>query len=183
MNLEKRLDMIRKKSEDIKKENEIEIKRIREEQANLLRQIRELQPRIAELIIVANSCIDNGFEFPESTRQYGYGYQTGSSYNFIADGIYHHVGFMDIKKGCWRKGELKYRKAEYIGIINGGFCGQWDFYINGNDHFVQHQETKQLKPISSVCSSQLNDFIKEFDLFEQAFYKWIDDYCQIKGDN
>lgn len=174
MNLEKRLDMIRKKSEDIKKENEIEIKRIREEQANLLRKIRELQPRIAELIIVANSCIDNGFEFPERTSKYGYGFEKGNSYHFIADGIYHHVGFMNVEKGWWRKDEPKYRKAEYVGVINGGFCGQWDFYINGNEFFIQHQETKERK---QPCHSQLSDFINEYDRFEQAFYRWLDDYC------
>ena len=99
---------------------------------------------------------------------YGSGYDT---YDFCADGFYHHVGFMECKKGHWYRGENKYNKIKYLGIDNGGACGVYDFYTNGDVTFFKHEETGEVK---EAYLGNMKEFLNEFDKFEAAFYKWID---------
>lgn len=94
MTLEERLAIIEKKAniknaEEDKKKTELQNKT-----QKALREIQDLTPRIKALLTLANKCIQKRIKFPSSSETKKYGYGNGyNSYNFLADGIYHHVGF------------------------------------------------------------------------------------------
>lgn len=171
MTLEERLELISnraKKNKDEEREKEMEVNN---KTSEAMREIEKLKPRIKALITLGNKCIEEGIDFPDSygTKKFGYG-DGWHSYDFCADGIYHHVGFMECKKGCWYRGESKYNKIEYLGIENGGACGVYDFYTNGAVTFFKREETGEVK---EADLKNMKKFLKEFDKFEAAFYKWI----------
>ena len=82
---------------------------------------------------------------------------------------------MNCDRGYWRKGEKHYNKIEYLGIDEGGWNGVWDFYTNGTETFLKHEKDGTVKEVEL---KYLNDFLKEFDVFEEAFYKWIDSLAE-----
>lgn len=164
MTLEERLAIIEKKAnmknaEEDKKKTELQNKT-----QKALREIQDLTPRIKALLTLANKCIQERIKFPSSSETKKYGYGNGyNSYNFLADGIYHHVGFM---------GRSDTKEIKYLGIYNGDFFGVWDFYTDGENTFVKHERDESIK--IEVPLDHLNIFLEEFDLFEESFYKWID---------
>lgn len=172
MTLEERLAIIEKKAatdkmKDIEKKTDLQIKT-----QKALSKVENLKTRISDIITLANKCIDEGIDFPKGTDMAEFGYGTNkSSYNFLADGITHHVGFMDCHKGYWREGEKHYNTIKYLGIVEGGCCGVWDFYTNGTETFLKNEKDKTIKEAEL---KYLNNFLNEFDIFEKAFYKWID---------
>lgn len=161
MELKDRMAIINDKAKRINDEKRIKEEKIDIERKELLNKISSLEERIHDLITLVNECVKNGINLPANTEKYGYG--TGyRSHNFYADGIYHHVGFMGRKK----------EMCNYIGIYNGGFCGTWDFYTNGKEIFLKHEKDKSIR--YDVEIYHLESFLSEFDIFESAFYKWID---------
>ena len=106
LTLEERLAIIEQKANNNKvktKENETDL-RIKTQEA--LSKVKDLTPRINAIITVANKCIDEGIDFPSESVTAKFGYGTGyRSYNFLADGINHHVGFMNCGRRYWREGE------------------------------------------------------------------------------
>ena len=165
-------DKIKEYNEKLNEQNKIE---------NALNKIKELEPRIKDLITIVNKCIDLGINLPSTYETTKLGYGRGcNGYNFIADGIYHHVGFMDCEKGYWYRGESKYKKVEYLGIENGGVFDLYDFYTNGTKTFCKHERTGE---IIEAKLEHMKEFLKEFDLFEAAFYKWIDSMAEIKTES
>lgn len=170
--LERRLSIVERKAH-IDKVNEEERQRVlKNDTQQAIISIKALEPRISALIEIANKCIEEGIEFPSATETEKFGYGKGyNSYDFFADGINHHVGFMNGKRGFWYTGESKYNKIEYLGIDEGGFCGVWDFYTNGKEIFLKHESEHTVKDAEL---KYIKDFLKEFDEFETAFYKWID---------
>lgn len=176
MTLEERLAIIEQKankdkSNELKKKTKLQVKT---EEA--LGKVQELAPRIRAIITIVNKCIDEGINLPSSSVTVNYGYGNGNnSYSFCADGIYHHVGFMDCECGCWGKGERRYKKVKYLGIDEGGYCGVWDFYTNGTETFLKHEKTGTIKDVEL---HYMESFLKEFDLFEESFYKWIDSIAE-----
>lgn len=160
MELKDRMAIINDKAKRINDEKRIKEEKIDMERKELLNKISSLEERIHDLITLVNECVKNGINLPANTEKYGYG--TGyRSHNFYADGIYHHVGFMGRKK----------EMCNYIGIYNGGFCGAWDFYTNGKEIFLKHEKDKSIR--YDVENYHLEKFLSEFDIFESAFYKWI----------
>ena len=161
MELKDRIAIIKNRAEQdntakIEKEKRINLRR-----EELLNKIFSLEERIHDLITLANECAKNGIKLPINTGKYGYG--TGyRDHNFYADGINHHVGFMGHGKGL----------CDYIGIYNGGFCGVWDFYTNGEEVFLKHETNGVIR--YDVEINHLEKFLSDFDIFESAFYKWID---------
>ena len=128
-----------------------------------------LESRISALITIANKCIREYVDFPSSEISSKFGYGKGyNSYNFMADGFYHHVGFIRPRKS-------ETEEIEYLGIIGGGACGIYDFYTNGIEIFLKHENTGEYK-----CAQlkHLDRFLNEFDLFEKSFYKWIDSLAE-----
>lgn len=166
-----RLENKVRRDEDEKARRE---KEARIEQILLKEQIGLLEGRIKEILALANKCIELGIEIPESEpfshKRYAgkaYGYDA----DFVADGIWHHVGFYRTW-GCSYK-----RPYAYLAILNGGACGPWDFvtdgmqilavsnrdYYDDDDHETGQPRTEDMKK-----------FLREFPVFESAFLKWID---------
>lgn len=164
--LEERIALINKKVEtDREKEKEAtRVLEIKTDEA--LQKVKSLESRIKSLLALENKCQEVGMELPKSEVTAKFGYGNGyHSYDFYADGILHHVGFMV----RWEGG--KRRCSHYLGIKNGGCCGVWDFYTNGEETFLKHQSDGSVK-LAEL--KHLNSFLKEFDVFEESFYKWLD---------
>lgn len=174
--LEERLALLEKGAEAKEKRKLEEERKLKEDTQNAFMRVQELAPRIQALIALGNKCIETGIGLPESTVTTKFGYGDGyDSYNFISDGFYHHVGFMDCKITCgWgRKNYKPYKEIVYLGIKEGGACGVWDFYTNGTEAFLKHQQTKEVK---SAELRYLNSFLRDFFVFEKAFYAWVDSF-------
>lgn len=163
--MEKRMALIEGKAAADRKAEEDKQTEEEKRTADALVKIKALTPRIQALIALGNKCIEQGVAFPSSTETAKFGYGHGyNSYSFLADGIYHHLGFMDV----FRKSDT----IKYLGIEEGGACGSWDFFTNGEETFLRHEENKDRKKEPEYPF--IEDFLEEFDTFETAFYKWID---------
>ena len=142
--------MIKGKAERDRKVAMTEEERAIEEWNNLYNEVARLKERIREVLELAKECKRNNVQIP-AANEYGYDAE------FYAEGIYHHVGFEETLR--------------YLKIDNGGFCGPIDFYTNGEDIFGQHEETGN---IVQATAEDMRKFLKEFPVFEAAFYKWIE---------
>lgn len=185
MLIEERLSMIERKA-TLDRETEIKEQNKKQEKLEAaLIKIKELQPRIEMLLQIANKCVEEGLSFPNASETEAFGYGKGyDSYDFFADGINHDVGFMDAHTTARSGGVVQNEKLSYLGINNGGFMGKWDFYINGEEIFVQHEDTKLRRELNPEDVKLVTPFLEEFDVFESAFYKWIDSFNeQLKAVN
>lgn len=167
MTLEERMALIEGKAAADRKAEEDKQTEEEKRTADALAKIGELTPRIQALIALGNKCIEQGVAFPASSETVKFGYGHGyNSYSFLADGFYHHLGFMDVNRN------RKQNTIKYLGIDEGGACGSWDFYTNGEETFLRHEQDKDRKKEPKY--PYIESFLKEFDTFETAFYKWID---------
>ena len=134
----------------------------------LMNEIRKLEPRITDIIIIGNMCREHGIPL----RQYGtYRKCTYKDGSYETDGIYHQLGFYPINKPYYKLGPND--KYKYIGIEMGGALGNRDFITNGeiiadtdNDNY---DTSIKYKPSIRHCKR----FLKDFEEFEKAFYEFI----------
>ena len=162
MTIEERMEIIRNKARKNKEEEANKLSAEDAKRNKLILQIKNLHDRINSLLILANECDINGIKIPQDGyyySRYNSAKEFGYDAEFIAEGIRHHVGF--INGG----------KYEWVGIKNGGACGVYDFYTNGSEVFSIHQSTKA-KAEPRICD--MEQFLEEFPVFEKAFYNWID---------
>lgn len=108
-----------------------------------------LEPRIAEMLRVANACVAHGIPLPYNhTHNQSNDYEAGY---FIADSIRHRLGFIPSNS-----------LIKYVGIMGGGYC-EYNLETNGDEIRVRGDEAGVLKR-----------FLAEFDRFESMFYKYVD---------
>lgn len=168
MGIEERMNIIKNKA---KKDADAKLtaqNAEREQQNRLMKEIKSLSNRIKDIIALANACNKNGVKIPEYTiwgccdsgKKYGY------EHEFIAEGIYHHTGLIRTW-GCYTNGTYK-----YIGIENGGACGHYDLWTDGDNVFYIHEDNRNDKKWPGI--RDMEKFLKEFPVFEQAFFNWID---------
>ena len=177
MTVEERMAIIKNKAEQDKNEAQAKADAEERERFELEEQIRDLLNRIRDLCQLANACIENGIKIPTNSQfssEYNSGEKWGYPYEFIAEGIRHHVGFFTPKRE-WRNGEQVFTEPfRYIGIKNGGACGVWDFRTDGvtveSINNTDYDRGKTTKP----RIQDMKKFLKEFPLFEQGFLNWID---------
>lgn len=156
-----------------KKDREEQQKKEREKKQALddaMDAVQKLAPRINMLLELANACKKEGIQFPTNTKKYGYGeYDGRRGYNFFADGIEHHVGFM---------GHNGDKEIEYIGIYNGGYNGPYDFYVNRFGWCGQIASGTNPNTGLDIADKieHFQKFLAEFDAFEAAFNNWIDSF-------
>lgn len=123
----------------------------------LINQIKELQPRINDLLIVGNACLFNKIPLKGT----GFGCKEGyDTHQFITNGWSHLLGFVD-KSIAPQK--LPFM---YLGIQGGGFY-TYDLETNGDIVYVSGHDGRDKIHV-------LNRFIKEFDRFEKEFYAYVD---------
>lgn len=157
MNAQERLNNIdsfvekNRKKKMTKAENEsLEIKR-------LVDKIKELQPRINDLLIVGNACLFNKIPLTGT----GFGCKEGyDTHQFITNGWSHLLGFVD--------NSIAHQKLPfmYLGIQGGGFY-TYDLKTDGHTVYVSGSDGRDKIHV-------LNRFIKEFDKFEKEFYAYVD---------
>lgn len=165
MTTSERLAMINAKRNSINNAETAKKNAEDELRSQLISQILDMGERIENVIAIGNALKDNGFLFvnisrnDERLKPYGYGNSV------VAEGIYHHVGLMA------RHLKRSTNSVEYIGIIMGGACGEYDFVTDGTTVKSVHEQTKMTKP---VPISHLKQFLAEFPVYEKALYAWVD---------
>lgn len=116
--------------------------------------IKELKPRIDELLAVGNACRENGIPLTGSSFGGHEGYDT---HHFISNGWSHVTGFISEGPG---------KPFTRIGKVGGGAC-DWNLKTDGNAIFVDGKIEYVLKM-----------FLDEFDEFEAKFYEYVDDITE-----
>lgn len=134
----------------------------------LIAQIQALKPRIAELIETAQACVENGIYLfgNENSRTGNVWHKIG----FIADHTYHKTGFL-------RSADEK-KEFVCMGILAGGACGNWNFATDGDvvrDYYRDETQEPSLE--------HLQQFVDEFDDFEETFYAYVDKITGSVTDN
>ena len=164
MTVEERMAMIDAKVENEKRKKAKEEEDLANETERLMEQIRELKPRIDDLIKLANYARRNGIEINyRDVRNEDYKHGT-----FVSNGWSHVVGF------------INENPIRYVGQVAGGAYGAWDFMTDGVEIFARGRcEDRYIKGTPNV--RQLRHFVKRFPVFEEEFYKYIDSKC--KGEN
>lgn len=166
-NLEKNLAILEKKAaRDAEAKNTAKNEE-EKEKARLMQEISNLKPRIADLIKIGQKCQDLGIDFPIKNEMSRFGYDS----RFEADGINHDLGFI-----------TKEFKIRYLGIKNGGFNGPWDFYTDGVESFSVSNKNYSNGAVETPQIPDMKQFLKQFGVFESAFYQWIESLNKAEED-
>ena len=160
--LQDRLNKIQQVGEDrvnaeVQKQNAEEEKR-----EQLFNQIKELAPRIKELVTLANACKNNGVHLTDCVELNQY---DKDSY-FFTDGWNHHVGFY-----CEPL-------ISYIGIENGGACGAYHLKVDTSGEVKVTMDRGYYLTVTAnkkdISTRTLERFVNEFSNFESRFLNWVD---------
>lgn len=139
-----------------KEESELEIRA-----SNAKKSIRNLKHRIDALIEIANYSRGKGMDFHGRTGFGGHeGYDVGT---FYTNSWSHLVGFVN-------DDEIK-----LLGITAGGACGDINFRTDGDKIYGQSKETGA---VVGPNLQHMEEFVKKFDIFESAFYGYIETICK-----
>lgn len=154
LGIDTRLGKILAHSQKLRDEETRQKEAAEQERLMTLEKVTALKPRIQRLIMLANACNEAQLKLPSEMK--GYGYST------MAEGFYHHLGFMG-------RGRMP---ITHLGIYAGGACGSWDFYTDGINTFDQDERNDAIRQNASI--GHMKQFLEEFETFESAFLKWID---------
>lgn len=117
--------------------------------------IKSLKPKIDELLLVGNACLEN--KIPLEGQAWG-GHEGYDTHQFITNSWSHLLGFVNNYDRNTRK-RLSFIK---LGIHGGGACN-FNLETDGIMIDVSGDELYVLKK-----------FVDKFDEFESEFYKYID---------
>lgn len=158
MTVEERMKMIDAKVEsDIRKKAKEE-EDLANETETLVAKIRELKPRIDDLIKLANYAKKKGIDFNKSGWGGHEGYDTGL---FMSNTWSHVVGFINEPT------------IRFMGYMAGGACGRWNFATDGDEVFdFCGGETRE------PDISHLRHFVDRFPVCEEKFYAYIENKCK-----
>ena len=162
MTKEELMKMMDKKVENDKLKAIKDAEDIANETERLIEQIKELKPRIDDLIELANYAKRNGIEIDHRDVNHE-DYEHGT---FISNGWSHVVGFIKAPKDA---------DIIYMGQIAGGACGSWNFATDGEEVFDYHENDGRKREPSI---EHMKHFIKRFQECEKAFHKYIEDKCK-----
>lgn len=170
MTKEELMAKIQTKAANDRKAEEDKLAAARKEYDTLAAGIGELSDRILDILDVVNACLSNGVKVP-SHNEYGKDrYGPKARNGFYADGISHNVGFDWVRYGSDEK-------ILRLSIRNGGYNGPYNFFADGEDFYWKHEDSMRERGICREPKSwkyDMEKFIKEFPLFEAAFYSWVD---------
>lgn len=154
-----RIEKIRKYREKKDAEN-LALENLKQAEADALKaRIRGLKPRIEELIATANACRENGIDinkYRKTSRTKDDKYINGT---FITNSESCRVGFVDVPHGC---------KINFIGINGKGF----NYHFRTNGIRIANVDDKDC--LSEPSVDHMVKFLKDFDIFEEAFYEYVD---------
>lgn len=165
MTTEDRIAIIKNKANNDRQKEIDKENALFEKTEKLKKEITSLGDRIKEVIYLANVCRNNGVEIPQN-KPMSFKYNSAEKYGydaeFIAEGIRHHVGF-----------DRRNYNIKYLSIINGGACGSLDFYTDGVRIFSRSNRDYENYRDGEPRIQDMQKFLREFPIFEQAFYNWI----------
>lgn len=150
MNVSERLKSLESYATEKEMEKKRKIERERQEEIAMIKNIKSLNPRIDDLLIVANSCLSKGIRI-ENIEWGSMNYKDG---HFGADATTHHLGF-SIHRG---------KAIHYLEIRGGGY----DNYNLKTDGYIVDVQGEKLYV--------LKRFLNEFDKFESEFYAYVDKF-------
>lgn len=155
-----KIEIAAAKIKNTEKEKEEEYKKKHNETKE---KIGQLAPRINNLLELVNTCLKNNI------RPYKKDAKNWDRNIFSAERIYHHTGFIN----------LKYKEVttiNYIGIINGGACGNTDLQVDKYGNAIGVYTDNYRNKITKVDPKleDMEKFLKEFDYFEKEFLYYID---------
>lgn len=133
----------------------------------LLDQIQVMKPDIDNLIKVANAAREAGIPIQVKFPNTNFTYENG---DFMADAMTHKIGFIP--------SSLTSERIIGIGFEGGGYCGNYDFFTDGQAILDRNRDNGCDKPAST---EHLEKFIEKFPEFEKAFYDYIE-VCDYNGD-
>lgn len=139
-----------KKELEEKNKKELKQKNIERYKQN----IKELKPRIDELIEVGNACLQ--YNIPLTGKAFG-GRESYETNQFITNGWSHLLGFVTEINPI---NNSKY--FDKLGIFGGGAC---NYNLTTNGEKIE---------VSGNIEYVLTRFIEEFDEFEIKFYEYVD---------
>ena len=146
--LNKSIEILEKTAKEIEDKKISEKKKADTERTGMMQKIRDLRPRITDLIKAGQKCQKLGIDFPIC---------------FEADDVNHDLGFIS-----------KNSQIRYLGIKNGGFNGPWDFYTDGVESFSVSNNDYSKGAIEDSQIPDMKKFLNQFGIFESAFYQWIE---------
>ena len=126
----------------------------------LLDQIQVMKPDIDNLIKVANAAREAGIPIQVKFPNTNFTYENG---DFMADAMTHKIGFIP--------SSLTSERIIGIGFEGGGYCGNYDFFTDGQAILDRNRDNGCDKPAST---EHLEKFIEKFPEFEKAFYDYIE---------
>ena len=165
--LNESIAILEKTAKDIEDKKISEKKKEDQERTDLMQKIRDLRPRITDLIEAGQKCQELGIDFPTRKEMSQFGYDS----RFEADGVNHDLGFI-----------TKEFKIRYLGIQNGGFNGPWDFYTDGTEIFSVANKEYLKGAVEEPQIPDMKKFLKQFEVFESAFYQWIESLNKAEED-
>ena len=167
MDLERAENLIKNHNEKLENER-LRIEREHQETKDkLVNEIKNLQPRIQQIIKIGNLCLKNDIEIGQTPSSKRCSYENNM---FETDGIHHQLGFYRKRYPVWRFPNDLY---DCIGYKMGGVCGNKDFITDGNFIFnVEHDNPTKIKNDLSI--RHMKKFLNEFETFETKFYEFIE---------
>ncbi len=148
-----KINLYKKNNELLKANAE---QKLQSEAQALIEQIRELKPRIDELIATGNACKENGIAM---TGQEWGGHEGYDTHQFYTNSWSHLVGFVQNKDS----------EITFLGINAGGACGDWNFRTDGDRVFSSYGDK-----IKEPFIAHMKRFVDTFDEFETSFYAYVD---------
>lgn len=126
----------------------------------LLDQIQVMKPDIDNLVKVANAAREAGIPIQVKFPDTNFTYENG---DFMADAMTHKIGFIP--------SSLTSERIIGIGFEGGGYCGNYDFFTDGQAILDRNRDNGCDKPAST---EHLEKFIEKFPEFEKPFYDYIE---------
>ena len=163
-----RIENIKRYAMERDESERIRIVKEQQRKQGLIDQIKAFGPRIKELIEVANACLENGVEINKQGKTDSPYHDEWNNATFCTNCSTHKVGFV------WQYKDYKFiNRIEAMGIDGGGANGEFYLRTNG-DYLISRVGRSYEAKCNELDGYQLETFVKTFDEFESAFYKYVD---------
>lgn len=169
------------KDNKIKQDNLIKEAQRKDE---LIKKALTLCPRVQKILDTANALVENGYiDF-----LYGGECQVFPSFNkrvksFVSEGFYHELGLIGelsettLAHYCYKIPPQK-PFFKFMGIVAGGWNGDYDTLIDGNDIYISKHGTTT--PIGLEFTDRwyyhCDRMIKEFEEYEKRFFEKVEEF-------
>ena len=145
-----------------------------DKKAELIKEIKSLDSDIAELVDTANACLKAGIEINKYGK-YGNYYDSYGNGTFVANAISHRLGFI-----------VENNAVFGIGILCTGRDCAYDLIVENGNVYTRSANRSWMyrKKVDTLLSvSHYEYFLKEFLVFKDSFYKYIDKILEVTDES